>query len=227
MSAINSEEEYMTVRRQWMAVCNAIRSDKTVQRRNALEYELNLYDALHHGDRKGAWMTTYTGRRFWPADPRPEEVDVRDIAHALSRLPRYNAHTYEVYSVAQHSVMGSWFIEEKYALHFLLHDAPECYLGDVVSPVKQLLGDDFARLEQQVLDAICDRFDVAWDSEIKRAVKEVDLRMLATEIRDLTPAGVSSFILPHPPLSLKIEECWDSAKAERLFLDRFAELTSE
>ena len=31
--------------------------------------------------------TTFTGRPFWPLDPRPEELDIEDIAVALfSRL---------------------------------------------------------------------------------------------------------------------------------------------
>ena len=27
--------------------------------------------------RKGDWMQTYTGKAFWPLDPRPEELDAR------------------------------------------------------------------------------------------------------------------------------------------------------
>ena len=35
--------------------------------------------------RIGDWMQTYTGRRFWPLDPRPEEMHIRDIAMALGK----------------------------------------------------------------------------------------------------------------------------------------------
>lgn len=38
--------------------------------------------------RKGDWMQTYTGRQFWPLDPHPDEIDIRDIAHALSMMCR-------------------------------------------------------------------------------------------------------------------------------------------
>jgi hypothetical protein len=34
--------------------------------------------------RRGNWQQTFTGRQFWPLDPRPEEVCADDIAHALS-----------------------------------------------------------------------------------------------------------------------------------------------
>jgi hypothetical protein len=36
-------------------------------------------------DRIGRWMQTYSGKQFWPLDPRPEEIDIRDIAAALSK----------------------------------------------------------------------------------------------------------------------------------------------
>lgn len=49
--------------------------------------------------RKGNWMQTYTGRAFWPLDPRPEEVDPLDIAHALGMLCRYGGHVNRFYCV--------------------------------------------------------------------------------------------------------------------------------
>ena len=42
--------------------------------------------------RNGSWIQTYTGIQFWPLDPRPEEIEIRDIAHALSLLCRFNGH---------------------------------------------------------------------------------------------------------------------------------------
>lgn len=40
-------------------------------------------------ERKGVWIQTYTGRMFWPLDPRPEEIWIEDIAHALSLQCRF------------------------------------------------------------------------------------------------------------------------------------------
>lgn len=42
---------------------------------------------------RGEWMQTFTGRVFYPLDPRPEDIDPLDIAHALSMLCRYGGHT--------------------------------------------------------------------------------------------------------------------------------------
>lgn len=57
--------------------------------------------------RIGDWMQTASGRMFWPVDPRPEDVEINDIAHALSLTCRYCGHVREFYSVAQHSVLVS------------------------------------------------------------------------------------------------------------------------
>ena len=54
-----------------------------------------------------AWIETYSGKRFYILDPRPQDVDIVDIAHALSLLTRFTGHTREFYSVAQHSVLVS------------------------------------------------------------------------------------------------------------------------
>ena len=46
-----------------------------------------------NSSRMGSWTQTYTGRQFWPMDPRADEIHIADIAHALSQLCRYNGHT--------------------------------------------------------------------------------------------------------------------------------------
>jgi hypothetical protein len=43
------------------------------------------------------WCETYTGKHFWPLDPKPEEVSIDDIAHALSLTCRYNGHCKHFY----------------------------------------------------------------------------------------------------------------------------------
>ena len=50
------------------------------------------------------WIQTYSGKKFYPLDPRPEDIDIRDIAHALSLNCRFNGHCRCFYSVAEHSV---------------------------------------------------------------------------------------------------------------------------
>ncbi len=85
--------------------------------------------------RRGDWIQVRSGRKFHPLDPRPEDVDINDIAHALSNLCRFTGHCTDFYSVAQHSVIASQIVPPASALAALLHDASEAYMGDI-SPAR-------------------------------------------------------------------------------------------
>ena len=87
-------------------------------------------------------ITTYSGRAFDPIHPCAEEIDVRDIAHALSLLCRANGHFPTFYSIAQHSLhcaeeAAARGYSVRIRLACLLHDASEAYLSDLTRPVKQ------------------------------------------------------------------------------------------
>ena len=45
-------------------------------------------------------MNTYTGKKFDPLQMKPEDVDLVDIAHALSLLCRGGGHIDRFYTVA-------------------------------------------------------------------------------------------------------------------------------
>lgn len=86
--------------------------------------------------RAGNWMQTFTGKAYWPWDPRPEEVDIIDIAHHLSMIVRYTGAVRQFYCVAEHSVHVSYLVPRQHALYGLLHDAPEAYINDLNRPIK-------------------------------------------------------------------------------------------
>lgn len=88
-------------------------------------------------DRRGEWILTFSGERFYPFSPAPEEVKTKDIAHALANICRFNGHTRGFYSVAAHSVHVSRLVPPEFALEALLHDAAEAYVGDMVRPLKR------------------------------------------------------------------------------------------
>lgn len=46
---------------------------------------------------EGAWMQTYTGKKFHPTSPTVDEIDIVDIAHALSLICRYGGHVDRFY----------------------------------------------------------------------------------------------------------------------------------
>lgn len=104
-----------------------------------------------------AWIEITSGRKFYPMDPKPENIQIGDIARALSTKVRYTGHLKKGrhYSIAEHSVwvMRNVKLLDIARLHDglevfpfkdlqdlqkwgLLHDAAETYLPDVPRPIK-------------------------------------------------------------------------------------------
>lgn len=170
--------------------------------------------------RNDAWLQTYTGKMFHPFNPSLDEIDILDIAHALSNICRFGGHCRMFYSVAQHSVLASQYISEEFALHALLHDASEAYLVDIPRPVKLHL-QDYIEVEHNLERVISEKFDI--DCHVPE-VKEVDNRLLVTEQRDLLgPAPMTWSIDVQPYDDFEIVP-WTSEDAKTVFLRRFYEL---
>jgi len=130
------------------------------------------------------WIVTYTGKRFFPLAPRIEDLDIVDIAHALSNQCRFTGHCREFYSVAQHSILAAYHAPAWLKLTMLLHDASEAYLCDMSRPVKHSPGlSAFRAAEDAVQRLVGQRFGVSFADPL---VKQIDDRMLMTERRDLT-----------------------------------------
>lgn len=177
-------------------------------------------------NRTGNWMTTFTGKQFLLLDPRSEDIDIEDIAHGLSRISRYNGATNGRcgYTVAQHSVYASWIVGRPYRLPALLHDASEAYAGDVITPLKKLLGKTYEDIEKDIMCAVADKFDFLWlADDVQEEVKWADKVLLATEVRDLIPSNALWSKITEKPMPFIIRP-WTQAKAKRLFLERFEEL---
>lgn len=167
-------------------------------------------------------ITTHSGKYFDLLSPEGFEFDINDIAWALSHLCRFTGHTNQFYSVAQHSYHVSVIVPEPIAMHALLHDAAEAFIGDVSSPLKALLP-EYKEIEKRIETALFSFFGLS--SEIPADVKKADLVMLATErkyligeqdtewdaIKNITPIYQE---LPH----------MTSLAARKFFIDRFNKL---
>jgi len=164
------------------------------------------------------WMQTYTGRVFWPLKPRAEDVNINDIAHALSNLCRFGGHSQAFYSVAQHSVLVSKIVPPKDAMWGLMHDAGEAYVNDLISPIKHTQGATWYRdAEARVMRAVCRRFGLSLKQP--QSVDEADLVMLATEKRDLMWPVIRRWASLPAPRSQKVFP-WSPKRAEKEFLTR-------
>jgi hypothetical protein len=172
-------------------------------------------------------IAIYSGRYFNFVNPEKSKFTVIDIAHALSHLCRFTGHCNRFYSVAQHSVYVSRLCPPQLKLYGLLHDAPEAFLGDVSSPLKNLLP-DYREIEERVNDVVMRRFGMS--PELPALVKQADLIMLNTErLCLLNPCtegeeGQWKFLSEVPVAPFPIDPM-NSAQAKIFFLEEFYKLT--
>jgi predicted transcriptional regulator len=237
LATIKSEKEYLQTRKEVqnfaISIDELLRKedmselDKITLRALNSQYDelranLREYDKETAADRIGAWMPTYSGKRFWLLDPRPDDIDIVDIAKGLSNQCRFNGHVKEFYSVAQHSVLAANVAPPEYRLQALMHDASESYCGDVISPLKPLLK-DYKRIERKVMEVIGQKFNFDIDAG-EAIVREIDERMLATEVRDLLPVQTINWKITRAPYPFKIKG-WSPEMAYQNFLTIFMEIT--
>ena len=143
-----------------------------------------------------SYITTVTGIHFYPLDPNPDDIDIKDIAHALSLICRANGHFKYFYSVAQHCIAcANEAIARGYSLEVilgsLLHDASEAYLCDVTRPVKKHIP-QYLRAEEKLQDVIWERFigRKLTDAE-QQQIFEIDDHILSQEFHLLMPENLN------------------------------------
>lgn len=172
---------------------------------------------------RGAYLSTWSGNKFYPLDPRPEEIDIEDIANALAKQTRFNGHLRRFYSVAQHSVLCSWYVDSDdalVALTALLHDAPEAYIGDMIRPVK-VYDDWFRYIDDRIWQVIAEKFNIP--VQMPDEVHDIDGRMCAAEKRDLHNFADPWPNMPDPEGIPKIQ-AWDWETSRNLFLIEYYNL---
>lgn len=131
--------------------------------------------------------------------PQASDINVYDIALALSRLARFNGHGNRMWTVAQHSILVSHIAENqaladwkderdarRLALCALMHDAAEAYIGDIIRPLRDTAADAIKELESWFQHALYNAHPAmmpqpAWQPRIKMA----DEIALATELYEL------------------------------------------
>lgn len=165
-----------------------------------------------------------------------EEIDIHDIAHALSMKCRYSGHCPKFYSVAEHSVLVSgWLACEGRdlitQLAGLLHDAAEAYLVDLPGPIAHIpVFGPLRELEEQIAAIIDVKFlgEFGYNQAEWGAVKKADRDLLSIECVGLWGCRPEDWGLRNP---LKYEDFGETVKnplrprdAKLLFEDRFHEL---
>ncbi len=130
-------------------------------------------------------INTVSGKQVDIEDPRPETIDIEDIAHALSFICRGCGNTRIFFPVARHCV---WCAREAKArglsstviLACLLHDASEAYMMDLPKPIKDNLLPQYRSYENNLLDRIYQKFigrSLTAEEEAQVAAIDRDLLM--------------------------------------------------
>ena len=175
---------------------------------------------------RGDWMMTFTGRKFFIADPCVEDVCIEDIAHHLAMECRYAGGVSSFFSVAEHSVLVSRYVPPEYALEALLHDGGEAYCKDIQRPLKRhpaLRG--YEALLDRVQATVFAAFGIVPTPASTAAVKRIDDSIVLDETRALMrypdeyPSRHPGAVVLGAPI-----EAWRPELAEVNFLLRFYEL---
>lgn len=176
------------------------------------------------------WVQTTSGGKFHLHDPDPAEVNIRDIAEALSKICRFTGRTQQFYSVAQHSCHVTELLPLSAKPYGILHDAHEAFTGDLVMPMRGVLTaqagyDIWAEICKDIERAIHEAFGLPWPPHpaLAKMLEEADRVALATERRDLMADGPMWEVkLPAP--DKKVLRSWAWAEAHHKFLTCFEDV---
>lgn len=115
--------------------------------------------------------------------PKPEQICLYDIAKGLSNICRFGGQVNQFYSVARHTLLVWYLAPERLKKVALLHDASEAYLGDVIKPLKVLIGRDYNPIEDKFSAAIFQKYNV--DIALLPEIKAYDIAALSHEFNYL------------------------------------------
>ena len=188
-----------------------------------------------------AWQRMLSGRKLDILSPSPFDIEIEDIALGLSRVTRWNGQTTGKYpySVAQHSILVEElfnneypYLNKKWNLAALLHDAPEYVIGDLITPFKYALNNSYRYVEDNLMKAIFLRFGLPaiLPKHIETKIRRIDKALAWFEAIDL--AGYkekeASQIIKKPNLNFerKIIVALSAKDVEKKFLKKFHTIIS-
>jgi uncharacterized protein len=198
-----------------------------------------------------AWTQTISGRALTISKPTQREIDVLfDMPEHLARIARWNGGVIAGgYSVGQHCChIADAILDETgdagLAAVGLLHDAHEFIVGDITTPQAQgfdeigaelgmgsnaftaIIAEAKLRADQAIFAACGVPFPIS--EYHRRVVKSYDIRMCATEMRQLLPPSVKRWTATYEradPIHMRgALKIWPIARAADEFRDRLRAL---
>ena len=122
----------------------------------------------------GDYIGAYNGNIVFPKSLYTKDVKIEAVAYSLSLNCRFCGHTLHMWSVAQHSLLVDYIIQnsdiaseaesnglsiDMLRLLGLLHDASEAYLSDICRPIKVTLP-DYTKYEKHTQNKILLAFGI-------------------------------------------------------------------
>lgn len=145
-----------------------------------------------------SYILTYKKKEFYPLAPKTEDIDIDDIAHALSLLCRANGHFKHFYSVGLHSLNCAYEAmargySKNVVLGCLIHDASETYLADITRPVKKHLH-KYLEIEEVLQNEIFNKWIPSLNEDERKLVFEIDDAILYYEFTTLFGEKIFDYV---------------------------------
>lgn len=146
-------------------------------------------------------INTVSGKKFNLLEPKPEMVEIIDIAKGLSFKPHFGGMTPHFFSIAMHSILvkdlmlSDGILSERLLLAALLHDASEAYTGDMIKPLKVHLP-VFCEIEDRIQSVIFEKFNL--DLALMKKVKHYDMKAQEIEFDEFYKGGCNGLKYMNP-----------------------------
>lgn len=158
-------------------------------------------------------FNTASGKLINIYNPHPDSIMLYDIANALGKLCRFGGHINDFYSVAQHSMLVAAMCETDIKMEGLMHDAAEAFVGDMIKPLKTIVGRSYDDVEDRFMRVIVEKFELNMMN--MHRVKQYDIAALDIEHHYLQlgerkqwDLAASAYKLPSrllPPAEARVE----------------------
>lgn len=155
-------------------------------------------------------MLTYSGKIIDYLNTDPKQIINEDIGMGLMNMCRWNGQVSQNFSILKHSFLVAKLAPKELYNAGLLHDVPEYILGDVATPLKNILGEVYLSMERNIQRIIGKKYGVT-QAEFE-AVAQYDMLALRIEEHYLR----NPYVLGINPQPYGIEHL-ESQKIERIF----------
>lgn len=184
----------------------------------------------------GPSITTSSGLQVPLLDPRPHDINLRDLAHHTATINRFSGAPPIPFSVAQHQVFVASMLETitpRLGFFGLNHDSHEFVLGDQTTPVDIATFGPKHEGKPSIREKLKARMDLAIFAHFRidppneserRAIDLHDRIAFATEWRDIMPAAAGPCPIDVPPARTVLKP-WPWHVAEQKYLEKFDRLS--